>query len=68
MAKPQTTNYKPQTVDVGIIMGSDSDLAIMQAAADILKEFGIPFELTVVSAHGHLCVWLNTQKQPGSVA
>ncbi len=36
---------------VGIIMGSDSDLVIMQAAADILKQFDIPFELTVVSAH-----------------
>jgi len=36
---------------VGIIMGSDSDLPVMQDAADILKEFGIPFELTVVSAH-----------------
>ncbi|RYY58010.1 MAG: 5-(carboxyamino)imidazole ribonucleotide mutase [Chitinophagaceae bacterium] len=36
---------------VGIIMGSDSDLSVMQAAADILKEFGIHFELTVVSAH-----------------
>src|ERR1051325_7348699 len=36
---------------VGIIMGSDSDLTIMQAAADILKQFGIPHELTVVSAH-----------------
>lgn len=36
---------------VGIIMGSDSDLNVMQAAADILKEFDIPFELTVVSAH-----------------
>ncbi|MEP7278447.1 MAG: 5-(carboxyamino)imidazole ribonucleotide mutase [Bacteroidota bacterium] len=36
---------------IGIIMGSDSDLAIMQAAADIIKEFGISFELTVVSAH-----------------
>src|SRR5689334_15904498 len=36
---------------VGIIMGSDSDLHIMQAAADILKRFDIPFELTVVSAH-----------------
>lgn len=35
----------------GIIMGSDSDLNIMQAAADILKQFSIPFELTVVSAH-----------------
>ena len=36
---------------VGIIMGSDSDLSIMKDAADILKEFDIPFELTVVSAH-----------------
>ncbi|MEO6314725.1 MAG: 5-(carboxyamino)imidazole ribonucleotide mutase [Chitinophagaceae bacterium] len=35
----------------GIVMGSDSDLNIMQAAADILKEFGILFELTIVSAH-----------------
>lgn len=32
-------------------MGSDSDLVIMQAASDILKEFGIPHEVTVVSAH-----------------
>jgi 5-(carboxyamino)imidazole ribonucleotide mutase len=36
---------------VGIIMGSDSDLPVMQAAADILKQFNIDFELTVVSAH-----------------
>jgi len=36
---------------VGIVMGSDSDLPIMQAAADALKLFNIPFELTVVSAH-----------------
>jgi 5-(carboxyamino)imidazole ribonucleotide mutase len=36
---------------VGIIMGSDSDLNVMQAAADILKTIHIPFELTVVSAH-----------------
>lgn len=36
---------------VGIIMGSDSDLNIMQAAADILKQFEIPHEVTVVSAH-----------------
>jgi len=50
-AKPQTTNYKPQTPIVGIIMGSDSDLTVMQAAADILKYFEIDFELTVVSAH-----------------
>lgn len=36
---------------VGIIMGSDSDLPIMKAAADVLKDFEIEFELTVVSAH-----------------
>jgi 5-(carboxyamino)imidazole ribonucleotide mutase len=36
---------------VGIIMGSDSDLAIMQDAASMLTQFNIPFELTVVSAH-----------------
>ena len=32
-------------------MGSDSDLPVMQAAADILEQFNIPFELTIVSAH-----------------
>ena len=36
---------------VGIIMGSDSDLPIMQHAADMLTLFNIPFELTIVSAH-----------------
>jgi 5-(carboxyamino)imidazole ribonucleotide mutase len=36
---------------VGIIMGSDSDLAVMQAASDILKQFDISHEVTVVSAH-----------------
>lgn len=36
---------------VGIIMGSKSDLHIMNDAADILKEFGVEFEITVVSAH-----------------
>jgi 5-(carboxyamino)imidazole ribonucleotide mutase len=38
-------------MDVGIIMGSDSDLPVMQQAAHVLKEFDISFELTVVSAH-----------------
>lgn len=36
---------------VGIIMGSDSDLAVMQAASDALREFGVPHEVRVVSAH-----------------
>lgn len=32
-------------------MGSDSDLPVMQAAADMLRQFGVEFELTIVSAH-----------------
>lgn len=36
---------------VGIIMGSDSDLPVMQQAADLLKEFSVPYEMTIVSAH-----------------
>ena len=36
---------------IGIIMGSDSDLQVMQGASDILKQFNIPHEVTVVSAH-----------------
>jgi 5-(carboxyamino)imidazole ribonucleotide mutase len=51
MSQQQTTNNKQQTVLIGIIMGSDSDLPVMQAAADVLNELGLPFELTVVSAH-----------------
>ncbi len=53
---------------VGIIMGSDSDLNIMQAAADILKAFDIPFELTVVSAHRtpmRMTDYANTAKERG---
>ncbi len=45
-------NGKPdQPVIVGIIMGSDSDLPVMQAAADALDELRIPYEMTIVSAH-----------------
>ena len=36
---------------VGIIMGSDSDLPVMSAAAAMCDEFGIDYEVTVVSAH-----------------
>jgi 5-(carboxyamino)imidazole ribonucleotide mutase len=39
------------TLKVGIIMGSKSDLNVMQDAADILKELGVEYEITVVSAH-----------------
>ena len=36
---------------VAIIMGSDSDLPVMQKAADVLTELQVPFEMTIVSAH-----------------
>lgn len=38
-------------IEVGIIMGSKSDLPVMQQAADVLKELGIGYDLTIVSAH-----------------
>ena len=53
---------------VGIIMGSYSDLTIMQDAANILKQFNIPFELTVVSAHRtpiRMVEYATTAKQRG---
>ncbi|RYZ36656.1 MAG: 5-(carboxyamino)imidazole ribonucleotide mutase [Sphingobacteriales bacterium] len=53
---------------VGIIMGSDSDLPVMQPAADVLKTFGIPFELTVVSAHrtpARLVTYASSAKERG---
>ena len=36
---------------IGIIMGSDSDLPVMKAAAEVCEEFEVDYELTVVSAH-----------------
>ena len=36
---------------VGIVMGSDSDLSVMESAAAVLKDFGVDFEITVASAH-----------------
>ena len=36
---------------VGIVMGSDSDMPVMAKAADVLEELGIPYEITVISAH-----------------
>lgn len=42
---------KPAIKGVGVVMGSDSDWPIMQEAAKILKEFGVPYEALVISAH-----------------
>jgi 5-(carboxyamino)imidazole ribonucleotide mutase len=36
---------------IGIIMGSDSDLPTMRQAAQICKEFGVPYEMAIISAH-----------------
>lgn len=36
---------------VGILMGSDSDLGVMQKAANMLEKFGIEYEMTIISAH-----------------
>jgi phosphoribosylaminoimidazole carboxylase PurE protein len=39
------------TPRIGIVMGSDSDLPVMREAGRILAEFGVPFEITIASAH-----------------
>jgi phosphoribosylamine---glycine ligase len=44
----QRLQAKPR---VGIVMGSDSDLPVMEGAVAMLKKFGVPFEITVASAH-----------------
>jgi 5-(carboxyamino)imidazole ribonucleotide mutase len=53
---------------VSIIMGSDSDLPVMKEAAEILSEFGIPYEITIVSAHrtpDRLYEYAKTAKEKG---
>lgn len=40
-----------QEKKVGIVMGSDSDMPVMAKAADILEELGIPYEMSIISAH-----------------
>ena len=48
MTKAEKSGARPQ---VGIVMGSDSDLPVMGEAAKTLKRFGVPFELEISSAH-----------------
>jgi phosphoribosylamine--glycine ligase len=53
---------------VGIVMGSDSDMGVMQSAADVLKDFGVAFEITVASAHRspeRAAVWASTAPERG---
>lgn len=47
----EKTDLQAATPQVGIVMGSDSDLDIMKEAAAVLKKFQIPYEMTVASAH-----------------
>ena len=42
---------KRRIVEVGIVMGSESDLNVMRKAAEILDELGVSYEITIVSAH-----------------
>ncbi len=51
MAHHDNTGTQASDPVVGIIMGSDSDLPVMKAAAEQLDAFGIHYEVTVVSAH-----------------
>lgn len=55
-------------IDVGIIMGSDSDLPIMKEAEDILSEFNIGCEIKIVSAHrtpDYMSSYAKTAKERG---
>jgi phosphoribosylamine---glycine ligase len=57
-----------QTPRVGIVMGSDSDLGVMQGTVDMLRSFDVPFEITVASAHrspGRAAEYAATAKDRG---
>jgi phosphoribosylaminoimidazole carboxylase PurE protein len=51
MNRQLTPDPRPRTPVVGIVLGSDSDRAVMEDAAKTLAEFDVPHELTVASAH-----------------
>lgn len=53
---------------VGILMGSDSDLPIMSKAAKMLEDFGIEYEMKVISAHREVDILLITQRAHRSAA
>jgi phosphoribosylamine--glycine ligase len=61
-------NPRPVSALVGIVMGSDSDLPVMEAAAEFLKKMQIPYEMTVASAHRtpeRAVRWAKTADQRG---
>jgi 5-(carboxyamino)imidazole ribonucleotide mutase len=66
--KHEPDNYMSETVRIGLVMGSNSDWAVMQHAADMLQDFGVPYEARVVSAHrtpDQLFEYAGTARQRG---
>lgn len=66
--RKKKTKKSGQSAEVGIVMGSDSDLETMEEAAKILKEFGVPFEMTIASAHrspGRAAEYASTARERG---
>ncbi len=51
MAEQQTQKSGDRTARIAIVMGSDSDLDTMKGAAEICEEFGVAYEMRVLSAH-----------------
>lgn len=51
ITEPQTATDASETLSVGVVMGSDSDWTVMSDAAQLLRDFGVPFEVEVLSAH-----------------
>ena len=67
-AEPKKQSGSGGSAVVGIVMGSDSDLGVMQSAADVLKDFGVAYEITVASAHRspqRAAVWASTAPERG---
>ncbi len=57
-----------RTFAVGVVMGSDSDLPTMQAAIDILREFSVPVEVRILSAHrtpDEMFAWARSAQERG---
>ena len=53
---------------VGIVMGSDSDMPVMAQAAEVLEQFGIDFEMTIISAHREPDTFFEYAKSAESIA
>lgn len=51
METGKDTKQPGQSPEVGIVMGSDSDLGVMEETTAVLKKFDVSFEMTVASAH-----------------